>query len=539
MTAQELSMRARIDALDWASTPLGGFADWPESLRTAVNICLASPAPGLVLAGSEARLLYNDPCALLLGADHPIALGQPAAEVWRRWWRDAEPQLAALTADGSEALPAPFGNRGESGSPLMLCCVPVGNAARLGFYATIDLSSETTAEDDPLGDMTSMWRLAKAEAERASAAKSRFLAAASHDLRQPFQAMRLFLGVLLNQLHEEAPRKSAELLEKSLSAGEALVNALLDISTLDAGNLQPKITTFRINIVLERLLGEFLPQAAEKGLKLKSHLFNLTVCTDPVLFERILRNFLTNAVRYTRQGGILVGVRRRGRSCRVEVWDTGFGVPEAERKRIFEEFHQLENPERDRNRGLGLGLAIVRRLAALLNTPVDLRSQVGRGSVFRVSVPLAQDQTARAASSNGVPAGANLDGYTVLVVDDDHLVLAGLEMALESWGCITLAAGTTAEVLAQLDRIERAPDVILSDLRLRNGQSGFDLIERVRKIYRRPIPAVVLTGETERSQLVIGRSRGYWFLNKPLDPAQLKTVLYQALQGANDNMTKS
>lgn len=245
--------------------------------------------------------------------------------------------------------------------------------------------------------------LAKEEAERANAAKSKFLAAASHDLRQPFQALRLYLDVLDARIADEAVRPALEMAARALEGGEGLLHALLDISTLQAGTVQPRPEPVDIGALLGQVEVEWREQAAAKGLRLRVVPTRLAVETDPVLLQRVLRNLVANAVRYTHDGGIVVGCRVQNGMPVIEVWDSGEGIPEEARAEVFEEFTQLGNPERDRTKGLGLGLAIVRRLAQLLGIRVELRSRPGRGSVFRLYLP---ERVPEASSTIPTMAGA-------------------------------------------------------------------------------------------------------------------------------------
>ncbi|HSV30278.1 MAG TPA: HAMP domain-containing sensor histidine kinase, partial [Candidatus Omnitrophota bacterium] len=236
-------------------------------------------------------------------------------------------------------------------------------------------------------DRTRALERAKDEAIRANQAKTRFLAAASHDLRQPFQALRLFFEVLDQRLADHAVRPVLDMAKQALDGGESLLHALLDISTLQAGTVKIRPVRFVVDEVLQQVANEMGPTAAAKGIVLRVVPCRTEVVNDPVLVKRLVRNLVSNAVRYTDRGRILLGCRRSGGRVRIEVWDTGIGIPESARQEIFEEFTQLGNPERDRTKGLGLGLAIVRRLAQLLDTELDLDSEVGRGTVFRVTLP--------------------------------------------------------------------------------------------------------------------------------------------------------
>ena len=230
------------------------------------------------------------------------------------------------------------------------------------------------------------------EAEKGRTAIGRFLSAASHDLRQPFQAMHLFHHLLMGRLTDPGSRDLGEKLEMSIEAAETLLRALLDVSKLEAGLVRPQVQGFPIDETLGRLLNEFAPEADAKGLRFNVRPADAEVITDPVLLEQLLRPILSNALRYTESGGVLLAARRRGGTLRIEVWDTGIGIASADQSAIFDDFHQLGNPNRDRRHGLGLGLSIVRRLAALLGLPVSLRSVPGKGSVFVVEVPLAAER---------------------------------------------------------------------------------------------------------------------------------------------------
>ncbi|MGE5514411.1 MAG: hybrid sensor histidine kinase/response regulator [Bacteroidota bacterium] len=365
----------------------------------------------------------------------------------------------------------------------------------------------------------------RAAARTAVAAKSRFLAAASHDLRQPFQAMRFFHSVLADHAVHPAARRASDMLERALDAGEQLLNALLDISTLDAGTVQVRRQRFHLGALLTQMEAEFRPEAEGKGLRFHVRGPDVEVDSDPLLVARIIRNLLANAVNYTRRGGVLVAVRRRGAKVMLQVWDSGFGIPEQHLAEIFEEFHQLENPERDRSRGLGLGLAIVRRLARLLDTPVKVHSRLGRGSVFSVMLPLAEPRVQPYAEASGDEPMA-VSERTILVVEDDPMVLMGLQMILETWGMAVLPAEDMPQVLERLD--EGRPDLILSDLRLRAGLTGFEVVEKVRAMLGQHVPAIILTGETGKAELAEGQRRNLTFLHKPIQAEPLKAAISAA-----------
>ena len=508
-------------------------------MENALRVCRAAALPAFVLSGPPhaATLFANDALCALLGKE-PAAGGQPApiwfGAVWPAVLGAVDPLFSGDTEEpvGIELLPVGDADPAAfQGVPLTQDGQTVGVLA-LGTQA---------APDDRV--VARMERAMRAEIERTTAARSRFLASASHDLRQPFQAMRLFLDALCSQISDEKALSTAEMLGNAMTAGERLLNALLDISTLDAGTVTPDPQPVALDELLGQLVEEFRPQSEEKGLRLRARLCPGTVETDPVLFGRVMRNLLTNAIRYTRHGGLLLAMRRRGNRWRIDVWDTGFGIPEEQLTAIFDEFHQLQNPNRDPTRGLGLGLAIVRRLAELLGLQVEVRSRIGRGTVFSVSLeaasPLAEPPPSHATPPSSSSAAAPpLTGMTVLAVDDEAMVLTGLQMILESWGCTVAAASDMREVFAVLDALPDPPSVILTDLRLPGKVSGFDVIDRVRRLYGREIPAVVLSGETAQSALLEGQRRGCSFLHKPLHPGDLRQVL-ERLRGDDGTPSKA
>lgn len=369
----------------------------------------------------------------------------------------------------------------------------------------------------------------------ANQAKSRFLAAASHDLRQPMHALRLFVGQLRSS-REGADRNAlVERIDAAVTAIGDLLDELLDISKLDAGVVAPQPQDFRIADVLDAIETQFAPLAREEGLKFRIVPSSAWVHSDPVLLQRILLNLASNAVRYTARGGVLVGCRRRGHSLRVAVWDTGCGIPEEHQEEVFREFVQLENPERDRSKGLGLGLAIVSRLAQLLGSRIELRSAVGRGSMFAIDVPLADaaSQVEGALAQRALqPRGANLRGTFVVIVDDDEPALAGMQGLLEDWGCLTLTAGSAAEALSKLTEHDRPPELIVCDYRLRAGDTGIEAIRRIRMAAECPVPAILVTGDTTPEVLRAANENGLPVLHKPVSPVKLRALLAQLLVSA-------
>lgn len=356
---------------------------------------------------------------------------------------------------------------------------------------------------------------AKLEAEQANDAKSRFLAAASHDLRQPLSALSLYLGVLKRQ----SSPADAPLLENMgncvVSLNELLTD-LLDLSKLQAGVVTPAMNSFAVADFLIHLSAMHAPEAARKGLRLRCRTSSLTACTDPVLFRRIVDNLIANALRYTDSGGVLVGCRQRQGKAWIEVWDTGIGIPAEKTGEIFEEFRQLGNDMR--NRGSGLGLSIVAKAAALLDLQIRVRSQVGAGSLFAIELPLGKAQKTVAQHS---PTARPL---RIALVEDNPGVLNALVCALESTGHQVVAAASGVELLGLLG--DAAPELVISDYRLAGGQTGFDVILTVRQAFGEQLPALLVTGDTDPALLDLA-GRGIVVQHKPLDLDALQACMAQ------------
>lgn len=363
----------------------------------------------------------------------------------------------------------------------------------------------------------------KAAAEQANVAKSRFLAAASHDLRQPMHALGLYVAALKPQLEGRDAAQTLGKIEATVSAMEELFNAILDVSKLDAGVIVPQRQPVALAALFERLRGDFQAEALSRGLRLRVRSQPLHVVGDPILLDRILRNLLSNALRYTRKGGVLLAARRRGKGVRVQVWDTGVGIAAEHLPRIFQEFYQVDNPQRDRSQGLGLGLAIVERIARLLGYQIEVRSRPGRGTVFSLDIPELAPAVAGETPDMPVEAG-QLRGL-VVVVDDDTLILDALPALLERWGLSVVAA---ADVEGLIGRLPRAPDLVITDYRLAGGATGFTVVDRLAGVYG-PSPVVIITGDTGQETLATIAARGYPLLHKPVKPARLRAVVQRLL----------
>lgn len=373
---------------------------------------------------------------------------------------------------------------------------------------------------------------AKESAEEANVAKTRFLAAASHDLRQPMQALAMFVAVLAGRHLDPGQVGLVTRIQDSVTALEGLLNSLLDVSKLEAGLVVPVLEDFRARPMMERLAAEFEPLVEAEGLAIRVVPSSLMVRSDSSLLERIIRNLLNNAVRYTKSGRVLLGCRRRGRMLRFEVWDTGIGIPANEIKNIFREFHQVGNPERDRRQGLGLGLAIVERLSDLLGHRITVASTEGKGSMFAVDVPLvATVKQSHRPKPRQLPLGLSQKGAAIMVIEDEPDVRDGLELLLESWGHRVVSAGSAEEAIRRLPALGRDPDLILADYRLQNGDTGGQAIARVEVHLRSEtrIPAIILTGDTAPERLVQAQALGHGLLHKPVQPEALRAALDETL----------
>ncbi len=371
----------------------------------------------------------------------------------------------------------------------------------------------------------------KDAAEEANVAKSRFLAAASHDLRQPLHALGLFVQSLQESALAARERHVIGNIRRSVDAMEELFNSLLDISRLDAGVVQPRITTISLASVFDSLRFEYAPVARQKHLALLVMKTSVYVRSDASLLSRIIRNLLSNAVSYTERGGVVLGCRRCGDSVRIEVWDSGKGVPPDRHDEIFREFSQLENPERDRRKGLGLGLAIVERLARLLDHAIEVRSEVGKGSVFSITVPRGvQEDCVPIDSPPETTTAFDLSHALVLVIDDETAVQDGMAAVLRKWGCDVLTAGSGEEMLAKLAVVPRLPDLIVSDYRLRGKENGIQVVENLRSEFNADIPALLVSGDTAPDRLRDAEASGLPILHKPVNPARLRTLIANLLR---------
>jgi two-component system, sensor histidine kinase len=394
-------------------------------------------------------------------------------------------------------------------------------------FENVELIEQLTVQRNTAESAKETAEAAREAAESANLAKSRFLAAASHDLRQPIHALNLYLGAF-NQIRL-APQ-SAALLGKIRQCAlimDDMFRTLLDVSRLDAGAVQPRISVFPLTPLFTRIKLEFEPQAHAKGLELSVVRCSGFVRSDPGLVERILRNLVSNAIRYTEHGRVVLGCRRHQGRLRVSVYDTGIGIEPREQSLIFEEFYQAGDRVRERSKGLGLGLAIVQRLARLLTAPLTLRSQPARGSLFAFDLERAEPVELPAFRlKRRTPApNRDLTGRLVVVIDDEELNLDAAQTLLKQWNCSVVAATSGREALRQLASYTRPPDVLLCDFRLGDGENGVAVAEALRNEFNADIPALLITGDTNPDQIRAIAASGLAVLHKPLREDELNDAI--------------
>lgn len=381
-----------------------------------------------------------------------------------------------------------------------------------------DVSERKAAEE--------MMRKAQEASETANAAKTRFLAAASHDIRQPLQALTS-IGELL-RLSRRTP-EDLELLgfhAEALTTMRELLDSLLEVSRLDAGAITPNVQSFSIAPLLRKLEARHGLLAKKKGLGLRVAPCSALIQSDSARLLQILDNLVANAIRYTETGEVLVGCRRSGSAIRIEVWDTGIGIPKDEKERIFEDFYQLGGRAGDSEKGLGLGLAIVQRTANLLGHPLDVRTR-NQGSTFAVTVPLGQVKSDACTEAQTDRSGISCrpEEVTVLLVDDDEIVCKCTEMVLKNLGYRVIAATDGEKALRKICNATRLPDIILTDYHLGGGQTGSQVVEDVRSILATEIPAVILTGDNELAGMSEVKESPWIIFQKPVEPHTLNNVI--------------
>ena len=366
----------------------------------------------------------------------------------------------------------------------------------------------------------------KETADKANQDKTQFLAAASHDLRQPHQALGLFVEALD---HMETDIKKKEILSKTKQAFQAmssLLDQLLDISKLDSANIKADKQAVALQPLLHQVVMEHMGEAEKKDIELRLMATREAAFVDPAMLTRIVSNLLTNAIHYTQKGGVLLAVRKREGKLRVDVWDTGVGIPDGKLDYIFKEFTQLRNPERDREKGLGLGLAIVQRLTNILGAKIQVTSKLHQGSRFSLYLDAIQADLVLPNIEEPFDKQA-LGGLNVVVIDDDEIALEGLRTLLLVWGCEVSAFTSLQHAMDRLKVMQHQPDVLIVDYRLGGGENGVAVIAAVRAAFKHDIPALIVTGDTAPESIQAAKATGLPLLYKPVKPNELRTFLVQ------------
>lgn len=402
----------------------------------------------------------------------------------------------------------------------------IGDLAR-DFERMADRLRASYAElEQKVAERTAELALRRDEAERASAAKTRFLASASHDLRQPMHAIGLLVDLLQTRLADPAQRALTDKTIQSVQAMESMFSSLLDVSRLDAGGVVPRVGATPLRALVERVAVAYAPLATAKGLSLRVRCAPVVTRTDAALLERIVANLVSNAIRYTGRGGLLLTCRRRPEGLRLSVIDTGVGIPADKLDLVFEEFVRLEAPAPG-DKGLGLGLSIVRRTADLLGVAVTVRSRVRRGTAFHVLLPDAGED------SGAQPTGADITGPSVagafvLIVDDDEWARETCADLLRAWGCLVITASGCAPALAEVDRHLRAPDLLITDFRLGTGRNGLVLARALRAQVGAAVPVILLTAESPGA---LPQGEAVMHVQKPAGAVALRAAVSAALTG--------
>jgi signal transduction histidine kinase/CheY-like chemotaxis protein len=387
------------------------------------------------------------------------------------------------------------------------------------------LERRVHARTEELTRLNSELARAKSEADQANISKTRFLAAASHDILQPLNAARLYVTSLIERQANGDDMQLIGNVDASLDAVEEIIGALLDISRLDTGAMKPEIVSVRIDEILRQLEVEFAPLAHGKRLRLDFVPCSLAVRSDRRLLRRLLQNLVSNAIKYTPKGRVLIGCRRRNGNLRIDVYDSGLGIPSSQRQAVFREFHRLDQGAKVA-RGLGLGLSIVERIARVLNISVEIDSTEDRGSHFSVEVPLSDSMPAREPrSAAGIDRGY-LAGVAMVCIDNDLSILNGMDIMLSGWGCRVLKAADLATALAAIEQSGLVPDGLLVDYHLDEG-NGIEAIAALRRHCGREVAAILITADRSPHVREEARMHGIQVLDKPLKPAALRALLAQ------------
>ena len=393
------------------------------------------------------------------------------------------------------------------------------------------MNDQLREEIDERIEVEGRLRDAKKEAEQANLSKTKFLAAVSHDLLQPLNAARLFTGALEEKVTGEPLAHLVSSVSHSLHGVEGLLSTLVDISKLDAGVITADITNFPVQQLANNLANEFSQIAESEGVEFSYVPSRCVVKTDSQLLARILRNFLSNAIRYTSAGRVLFGCRRCKEGLRIEVWDTGIGIPQSKLGDIFQEFKRLHPDEAGADKGLGLGLAIVEKISRILNHRVSVSSVEGQGSVFAVTLPYGDQQLLQvqpAISSQG--ALQQLSGAVIWVIDNDPSICEGMRTLLQGWGAEVITAGSLESLTAQIEDINQPAELLIADYHLDHDETGFDVALRLNQQRTKPLPVLMVTANYSNELKHQALAEGFQLIHKPVKPLKLKMMLSHMLK---------
>ncbi|WP_088281351.1 hybrid sensor histidine kinase/response regulator [Ideonella sp. A 288] len=487
---------------------------WLVALVVISSACMAAgpwmappEAPAVLLGGAAFVLVGAAAVAPVRGLDL-LLCGVPASTALATWVAGNDPAFDhALAAHALMAL------------AVLVVARQRNRAWRQNTKALIEQ-----------GDRIRTLEAERDAAARADVEKSRFLAIASHDLRQPVHALALFTATLHKRMKSSPDEPLVRNMVRAIDGLERSFNALLDISRMDAGSVAPALQTFSLRDTFRRLHMHYAGQAELAGLGLRFSPGGKSVHSDPQMLERILGNLIQNAIKYTERGGIVVVARTTANAVNVEVWDTGAGIAAEELPRIFDEFYQIGRGERDRAHGLGMGLAIVKRLVRLLGHRLTVASRVGRGTMFRVGIPIGglpelQDALAPA---DTVPMQISRP-QMVMVIDDEEPIREGLRGLLQEWGYQVMTAASAAQAEQVTQALEGRVDLVLSDLHLGDGADGLEAIDGVRRMCRHEVPAILITGDTAHAEIRRIASSGHMVMFKPVQPRRLYDALRNLL----------
>jgi len=519
--------------------------------RQLLQATMENVSQGIAVADADARIVAWNRCYLEM-FDYPddmVYVGRPVADLIR--WNaehgefgdsDTEPQVAKRLTHMKAGTAYVTQRTRRNGHVYEIRGQPLPDGGYVTTYnditdfkrteralleAKLTLEQRVEERTGALQAALASQQRAKRQAEEANATKTRFVAAASHDLLQPLNAARLFASTLAERKDDPEVVEIAERIDSSMRAAEEVLDDMLDIARLESGTMRSDIADFSMDEIFEDIERQFAPLATRRGLRLRVTKPRCRVRSDRILLRRILQNLVSNALRYTQRGGVLVSCRRRGRYVELQVWDTGPGIPEKHQRAIFDEFRRLDRSSPWGEKGLGLGLSICHRMALLLGHELGVRSNVGHGSVFRLRVPrsdAAEQPAAAVVVDDRSAAPATLVGLTALCIDNEPEILAGMKALMSRWGVRVLAASDAAGARAFFE--QDRPDVILADHRLGDGEiDGLDLLQSLRRAGVEPVPGALVTADHSAALAERARSLGYPLLRKPVKPAALRALL--------------